>query len=424
MDNVLEKIYRSGLKFLVPLTPEETYKLIVDEAIKLVRGEVGSISLKQDGELHRVYTSSPAAYNHFAKTSLSQSEDEGEEWLKLPRQMKRSGLSLKHKNSADFQSAEAYKIKPVPLNFNQISKVHPEVKNTMIYSDMIVTLSYRNKSIGVLTVMSTKRNQFSQKELNILKLFGPLASLAIRKTQLYDETRRALETRDLFISMAAHELRTPLTSVNGYIQLLYSKLSGGQSVESRWVEQLSWEILRLTNLVNELLEINRIKKRQLEYHWKESSLLSIIKRVILNLKFAHPNRRIEFINLLENSLDVVIGDFDKLLQAFTNLLENAIKFSPPDKEVEVNLSSKKNYFYIVIKDQGKGIFKEDIPKVLEGFYKGLQNYREGMGIGLFLAKNIINSHHGDINIFSKPNRGTIVKVKLPKPKFNSRKNSN
>lgn len=386
MEEILEKIYKAGLKFLVPLNPKEVHALIVEEALELVGGEFGSILLEQDGELHRVYASAPSLYK-----------------IKPRKRGYTYGV---------FKTR-----KPIILSSKEIAKVHPEIKQTQAQADIIVPLSYRHKSIGVLSILSSKRDRFTSRELNILKLFGQMASLAIRKSQLYDETRQALETRDLFISMAAHELRTPLTSINGYVQLLYSKLAGGDNVESRWIEQLYWESVRLTNLVSELLEINRIKSGQLNYQFKECSLREVIKRALVDLKFAHPKRRVVFEDRLNSYSDRVIGDFNKLLQMISNILENAIKFSSASSRVFLTLKGKSQALIVEVKDQGKGISEEEMGKVFEGFYRGKDTQTEGMGIGLFLAKNIVIRHHGTINLRSKPNKGTTVNIRLPRAKL-------
>lgn len=381
METILEKIHKSGLKFLVPLSAEETYKLIVDEAMKLLKADYGHILLFYQGELQRVYASSPV-------------------FFKIKNRKRGFMYSVFKKRQA------------IILQVEQVASVHPRLKEINIKSMIGIPLFYRNQSIGVLGLLSTKENFFSEKDINTLKLFSPLASLAIRKTQLYDETKRALEARDLFISMAAHELRTPITTIHGYSQLLYSKFAGANTPESRWIEDLSWESLRLTYLVNELLEVNRIKTGQFEYRWRECSLKEVIKRSISDFRFTHPKHKIIFQDKADGK-DAVIGDFNKLLQLVINLLDNAAKFSSSETEILVELESRGRYCHLSIKDQGKGIVKKDIHKIFEKFYQGTGHSKEGLGVGLFLVKNIVTQHHGTINIFSKENRGTRIKIKLP-----------
>lgn len=385
MDKSIEKIHKAGLKFLVPLTPEETYSIIVNEALKLVDAKYGSILLEQNGKLRRVYASSPLLY----KIKLNE----------------KGHMFKVFKNR-----------KPLILTNEQIQKIHPDFKLLQTHSDISVPLSYKNKSIGVLTIQSDRGKNFAKKDLNILKLFCHLASLAIRKTQLYDETKKALEVRDLFIALAAHELRTPLTTLNGYIQLLSSRFSNKKSTEASWIKQLSKESARLTHLVKELLEINRMQSGNFSYIFSEHSLREIVKRAITNFSFSFPSRKLILKDMLGKK-DVVIGDSEKLIQVFNNILNNAAKFSPPQIPIILQLNSTSLSYVIRVQDRGHGISKEEHNKIFKLFYKAHNNLKEGLGIGLFLAKNIIGQHRGSINIESELNKGTTVEIKLPKSKL-------
>lgn len=386
MDDVLEKIYKAGLKFLDPLGSEETYKTIVDEAVKLVDADYGSIALLIDDDFQKVYSSSP------------------------------DGVKSPVRKRAFAYQAVSEK-RPLIVNTEDIGDAHPELRQNGIVSTIHIPLSYKNNSIGVLIVNSKKPQKFGGREMDILKLYGSMASLAIRKTQLYDETKKALEIRDLFISLAAHELRTPLTSVNGYVQLLNNKMVGKDTPESRWVEQLSWECLRLTNLASELLTLNRIKAGQLQFFWKECHLREIIDRALDSFSLIYPKRVVEFSDGIKGGLDVVIGDYDKLIQVVNNLLDNAVKFSAHNSNIKVSLNSKNKLLVLQVADSGQGISKKDLSRIFEGFYKGVDNQKSGIGLGLYLTKSIIKEHRGEIVIKSKEDKGTVVEVKLPLAKY-------
>lgn len=383
MANALERIYKAGLKFLVPLTLEENYALIVKEAMKLVKADYGSILLEQKGELKRIYASSHHLYQV------------------KPRKKGQMHLVFNTR-------------KPMILSSNEIAKVNPDIKKIQALSHILIPLYYKHKTLGLLTLNSLKTNYFTSDDINTLKLFSPIASLAIKKTQLYDLTAKAVEARDLFISMAAHEFRTPLTTISGYIQLLYSKLSGANTAESRWVEELLWESSRLTLLVKELLELNRIKTGQFHYTWKEYSLKDITARTLKDFQFAYPHRKVTLIDNLGSYNDTIIGDYNKLLQAIINLLENAVKFSPPTTGITLSLDFKSSFLTLSIKDKGQGISKKDLPAIFERFYQGANNSNtSGMGLGLFIIKNIITQHRGFIKISSKKGKGTKVEINLP-----------
>lgn len=377
----VERIYRAGLKFLVPLTLEETYSTILRQALHLVNAGSGTIYLREeDGKFKLVCTT--------AKELLILKPEKGGNVYKT------------------FMSRE-----PIVANVADFGPDHHEPENSHRKSALFLPLSNQHKTVGVLTLNFQKEEKFNKDELEILKLFGSMVSLAIRKSQLYDEVNRALKARDLFISMAAHELRTPLTTIVGYSQLLYSKLSAANTAESRWVADLLWETSRLTHLVNEFLEVNRIQSGQFHYTFEECHLREVIRRAMADFRFTRPEHKVIVEDGLKGS-DSVIGDFEKLLQLVINLLDNAAKFSSPQKSITLKLKSSDRRIYLIIRDRGKGIAAQELPKIFKKFYQG-SGHSDGLGLGLFLAKNIIVQHQGKITIKSKEKKGTAVTVSLP-----------
>jgi len=348
MNSTLNKIYKSVLKFLQPLSSEEVYVTIVKEGVTLLKAKHASLILQQEGEFKVTYSSLP-----------------------LP-----SGLRINKHNSLSkvFRDGQ---ISTKPALGPQM--ILGNLGREDIKSHVLIPLSYPKGTMGVLIIHSPRDEKLTAKQQNDLKLFGLLVSLVIKKTQLYSETKKALEVRDLFISMAAHELRTPITTIHGYMQLLNNKMKEENTPQARWVRDLYVETLRLTSLVNKLLETSRII-------FKDESGK---KRVL------------------------VVGDFGKLLQVVTNVLDNAAKFSSPNTLVSIILKVKVPCLILQVQDKGEGIAKKDLPRVFDGFYKGSQSSQKGMGLGLYLSKSIIEEHHGSIHLHSKVNRGTLVEIRLP-----------
>lgn len=384
MNNILGRIHRSALKFLLPMTQKEAYETIVNEANKLVSTKNGSIFLPdpETGKLERVFTSNPKLY---------------------PIKIRKKGITY---------TTFKYQAPTVIAKTELLHRIQPKFREMGIKSIISIPLTYKGKSIGVLSLQSLKNEYFSRKELDVLKIFGSFASLAIRNTQLYDEIKSALESRDLFISMTVHELRTPLTSISGYSQMLSSKFAKTNTPESRWIKDLSWEAIRLTNLINELLEANRMKSGQFQFFFSECDLQKIVERALSEFRFTHPYHQIKFDNK-SSGVSRLIGDSTKILQMIVNLLDNAAKFSPVGSEIIIGLKSSQRHLRLSIKDQGKGISNKDRLRIFEKFYQGNNHTAEGMGLGLFLVKNIIKQHHGAIQIKSKENKGTAVLIKLP-----------
>lgn len=282
---------------------------------------------------------------------------------------------------------------------------------------MFVPLKSRNKVIGVLSLFSSAKNfLYSETDVILAQELANRAGTAVDNARLFLQSQEALKLRDLFISMAAHELRTPLTTISGYIQLLHSRFKGANTKEARWVDDLAYESSRLTKLVNELLEVNRIKTGQFEFSWTECSLKEVVMRAISDFRFTYPRHQIILQDRIVDGKDMVIGDFNKLLQLIINLLDNAAKFSFPESKIVIRLRSKVHHLYLSIKDQGRGISKKDLPEIFEKFQKGGDHTEEGIGLGLFLAKIITKAHRGKIKIYSKENMGTTVDIILPKVK--------
>lgn len=383
----LEKIQKSLLKFLQPLSSEEVYAEIIKEGAGLLEAQDGSLVLEKEGEFKLVYSS-----------------------LLLPTELK------VRRNGAISEILQGGKI--AIKNTRGSETIFSRLKKTGIKSNIFVPLLYKGKASGVLVIHSIKEGEASLKDLETLRLFATFASLVIRKTQLYEETKKALELRDLFISMAAHELRTPITTIHGYVQLLNSKMADTNTNEARWVKELHAESLRLISLVHELLETNRIKTGQFHFYWKECNLREIIERAVNNFKFNHPQRKLLFKDEISTKIPLIIGDFDKLIQVITNLLDNAAKFSSQDTAINLTLKSRAAYFILQIKDSGVGIDKKDLPKIFDGYYKGeISSTKKGMGLGLFITKSILEEHRGSIDVRSRLNKGTAVEVRIPKTNF-------
>lgn len=384
---LLERMNKAGLKFLASLTPSQTYIMIVEEAIKLAEAHTAALFLVKDGQLERVAT--------YPATLVGGIE---------PR---KKGFTYR-----------AYKMGKVLVSDPaSLKRVHPELKGKRLGGGIFIPLSYQGKSIGTLSLMLSKESEMLKKNFRVLEIFGSYASLAIHKAELFNEIQEALSNRDLFISLAAHELRTPTTTIYGYAQLLFDKTKDEDSVESRWISALHAESYRLSLLIKDLLEINRIKMGQLQYVLKECFLREVVERAIDNFKFNYPKREIIFEDHTGKKEDTVVGDFDKLLQVILNLLDNAAKFSPEETKITINLNFKSRYFTIQVKDRGKGISKKDLSKVFQGFYKGKDALNEGMGLGLFLCKSIIEAHRGTIHLHSRVGRGTLVEIRLPQAKY-------
>jgi signal transduction histidine kinase len=266
----------------------------------------------------------------------------------------------------------------------------------------------------VVSLWSSKNRRFSSVQLKRLALFGAVAYLTIRNNQMYAQIQHSLQLRDLFIGMAAHELRTPLTSVSGYAQILNKKLQKEKSPHVELVEKLSSRVTRMTELISDLLRVEHIKKGTFSYSNGSVDIYEQLKNVIMELKFKYPKHKV-VLEPKEHTFDTkVLGDRTKLYQVFTNILDNAAKFSEPEFPINIKVRSTQKYLHLRFIDKGLGINPKEIKRVFEGFYKGSEHTKKGMGLGLYVSKTIIEDHKGKITIQSKKGNGTVVRIRLPK----------
>lgn len=376
----LENLYKSTVHFLTPLNLDETYQTIGNEAMRLFDSQYASIFVRNGRRLERVWDSS--------------------------RKMFRIESDKRH-----FAARALREGKPTVVDVDKLMRLHPNILDWGIKSVVFIPLYYRSNKMGYIALDSFSEVKLNERKRHAFKIFGSLAMMAIRKAQLNKQLEESLQTRDLFISMASHELRSPLTTINSYSQLIERTVAAKKKPDYRWVKVLRDETTRLVHMFDELLQLDSIKSGKLQYTWRIFNLNEVLRRAIINFKVKYPQRRLIYKNKLRGESGEVMADFDKLLQAVLNVLNNAAKFS--GKEIRMKLDYSHPHYVISVEDSGVGILKADKKRIFEGFYKGGNSSRHGMGLGLFLTKSIIEMHRGKIEVRSRAGR-TIVNFYLPK----------
>lgn len=378
---MIEDVYHSSLKFLYPLSLKRTFEMIGMEAMRLVEAKYSSVFMMNEGRLRRMYASSPALYEV---------------------QARKRGVTY-----------QAYKSgKPVLRKEDELETTHPKFAEIEIGEDLSIPLTYNKITLGVLSVLSERGKRFSKKDIAILKLFSPLAMMALRKALLYNELHKALNERDLFISIASHELKNPLTSIYAYSQIIANKIKKGEMPEMDKVDRLLLEELRLNKIMSDFLEVNRIKTGKISFEMKKINLLEVLESAMESFRNIDKEEH-RLRSRFERQKAVVWGDPDKIHQAILNVITNSGKYSEKNSLITVSLKQEEDYFRIEIKDRGSGIPEKDLPYVFDRFYRADNTKNQGMGIGLYLVKYIILKHGGKLEIKSRVNKGTTVSILLP-----------
>ncbi len=222
-----------------------------------------------------------------------------------------------------------------------------------------------------------------------------------------------------FLKMVSHELKTPVTSIKGYVQLLLSMIEEEKGNSSSMplkssLTRIDSQVKRLTRLIAEILDLTRIESGKLELQHKKFRLDELLAETVQDIIFTNTNHTIKVTKEVDA---LVYGDKDRIGQVIINLINNAIKYSPDNNAIEVRLyATIKNEIAISIKDYGIGIDKKDLEKIFERFYRAVgvseHNYA-GFGIGLFIAKEIIQRHNGQIIVESEQGKGSVFTFILP-----------
>ena len=235
---------------------------------------------------------------------------------------------------------------------------------------------------------------------------------------LHDTTEQEKEERErrLFVSNVSHELRTPLTTMNSYIEALEEGVINDKELAPQFIDTIHKETNRMIRMVNELLQLGKMDIKEEHYDKEFIDINKLIEQIATRFELTHPEKN--FIKYISKTPIFVEGDQDKLTQVFDNIMNNAIKYSPNGKNITIRVRQNYNHnrVNISIKDEGVGIPLVHIDKIFNRFYrvdKSRQRSMGGTGLGLALAKNIIEAHKGRIWAQSREGYGTIIFVTLP-----------
>lgn len=248
------------------------------------------------------------------------------------------------------------------------------------------------------------------------RLAVSLNQLAAELKSKVEQLERLDKNRREFVGAVSHELRTPLTVIQGYTEAISDGLVRDQALKEKYLGYMQDEIRRLRKLVDELLDVSRIEAGKLAFSPGPVDLNAITVRVLDKYRPVAEVAGVDFNLMAEADLPVVQGDPDRLEQVFLNLLDNAIRYTPPGGKVWVGLKPVGKYVEVAVRDTGHGIPEAEMPLIWERFYKADKARTRtdaGSGLGLSIAKNIVTLHNGYIGVKNHPEGGCVFTVKLP-----------
>jgi PAS domain S-box-containing protein len=237
------------------------------------------------------------------------------------------------------------------------------------------------------------------------------ASTIARDISLSKELERR---KDAFIGMASHELKTPITTLKAFTQVLQKRFAQiNDEVSVRFLDKMHEQVDRLTDLVSDLLDLSRIQSGQLDLDKQNFNLSKLVEDTVENIQNTSLKHKIEVESAGQPELK---GDKDRIGQVLTNLLVNAIKYSPKGDKVKVKVIPNGNKVVVSVQDYGIGISKTHQQKIFDRFYRAAganEKTFPGLGIGLFISAEIVRRHGGNIWVESVKRKGSTFFFSLP-----------
>ena len=295
---------------------------------------------------------------------------------------------------------------------------HLEIMRRLDFrSSMTVPLQARGDVLGALAFFSSDPDRrYDQADLALAEDLARRAGLAVDNARLYREAQRAIRARDEFLSVAAHELKTPLTTMLGFAQMLLKYLTPDGQADRRIVQRalqaIEQQSERLSRLVSRLLDIARIEGGQLMIEPAVTDLVPLVEGVIDTMQATTTERLI--VARTPPRLAALVDPL-RLEQVLTNLIDNAIKFSPRDGQIDVDLSVNSiGMVRLTVTDRGPGIPPEGRHRIFDRFYQARSgDLASGMGLGLYICRQIVEQHGGSISAEFPAEGGTRFVVILP-----------
>jgi len=293
-----------------------------------------------------------------------------------------------------------------------------EAKKEGIRSVLCVPLSVREKPIGVLRLYTGEIHRFTDDEVEFLSTLASQGAVAIENARTYQRLEDLEQAKSDFVFTVAHELKAPVAAIQSILRVLLEGYAGEIfQKQKELIDRAERRLIALQGLIRDLLALGALKGALQEAQKTDVILNGIVNRVVEAVQPEVEQKGLELRVEVPDTLVTIKANDDDLERLLSNLLENAVKYTPPKGKVHLQLSLNNNAVRIVVSDTGIGISPESMPRIFEEFYRAKnakEMGQEGTGLGLSLVKHIVDRYHGEIDVQSKVQEGSTFTVTLPR----------
>ncbi len=343
-------------------------------------------------------------------------------------------IARENNNNADFSNIKIEEhIKPSYLNQSYDIKL-------LNFDKLAAPIKAKDKTFGTLLIY--RHTPFTKEDVVCFQSVVHQISSSLRTIILYNEIKNAnIELKKLekikseFVSIVSHELRTPLTPINLSLEILLSEKLNETQQNS--INMAKRNVARLSGIIEDLLDLSRIQTGKFDFKYKKYNIKSSLDLIQKTFENQAKEKSVEFYTDFSNPMPEIYADSRRIEQILSNLVTNAIKFTPKDGKIEISAktipaaeinknvlitpvnaiqNNKEEYIQVSVKDTGIGIKEEDIYKIFDKFSQienSLTRNAGGVGLGLTISKHFIDAHLGGIFVTSKENKGSNFNVLIP-----------
>ena len=304
-----------------------------------------------------------------------------------------------------------------PLFFEseaELARAHPEFAATagalLGGSTAVIPLLDRPRPAGALVFRYGEWRPLSGAERDLMRAIAHQSALALERSQLYERAQRAVRTRDEVLGVVAHDLRNPLGAISLYAHLAEDSLAEGERQSLRAIHGLVEQVDRL---IQDLLDVSRLEAGQLRVDPQPVSPAELFDTAAAMFRPAATARHVTLATEMAGEPPPVMADRVRANQVLSNLIANALRFTPPEGRITLRAALQRAEVVFSVTDTGPGIAPEHLPFLFDRFWQAEKSSRAGAGLGLSIARGIVEAHQGRLWAESELGRGSTFSFSLP-----------
>jgi len=285
-------------------------------------------------------------------------------------------------------------------------------------SIIFLPLAARDRILGSLVLATTRDSgrRYTDRDVAIANEVGRRVALAVDRALLFQAAEQAGRARERMVAVVSHDLRNPLATIQMSVSFLLEELVSDDAAHQTGREQLRAirrSAERMSRLIHDLLDVSAIEAGHLTLTRSALAVDVLVTDALELLRPLAAAKRIALVTDVSPALPLVAADRDRVLQVFSNLGGNAVKFTPENGRVEIHVTVHDAEVEFGVRDTGPGIASDDLPHVFDRFWQQQNTARAGVGLGLAIAKGIVEAHGGGISVESEPGGGSCFTFTLP-----------